>query len=201
VSWIANARVDMMDENTLKCAKLAGCHTIKFGIESGRQEILDRMKKGYRLQQARDIFDIARRCGIKTHAHIMLGNPGDTKDTIEATIRFALRLDPSTATFGICTPYPGTPLFEMVREKYPQIGDGSSSDLSNLHVKGLFNEHFTSLKKEELRSMVFYAYWKFYVRPAYWIKSLSTQVTGLGDIKRLSIAAANIFSFIASKEN
>jgi anaerobic magnesium-protoporphyrin IX monomethyl ester cyclase len=201
VTWIANARVGLMDENTMKMAKLAGCHTIKFGIESGLQEILDGMKKGYKIERALEIFDLTRKYGVKTHAHIMLGNPGDSRASIEETIKFALRLDPTTATFGICTPYPGTPLFSMVQEKYPEIGDGSSSDLSNLHVKGLFNEHFTSLKKEELRDMVFYAYRKFYLRPSYWLKSFKTQVTGLDDIKRLSIAATNIFSFIASREN
>ncbi len=201
VTWLANARVSLIDENTMKFAKMAGCHTIKFGIESGVQEILDGIKKGYQLEQAQEVFGWARRYGIKTHAHVMLGNPGDTQETIKKTIRFVLRLDPTTATFGICTPYPGTPLFTMVQEKYPQIGDGSSSDLSHLHVKGLFNEHFTSLKKEELRDLVFYAYRRFYFRPTYWLKSLSWQITGMDDVKRVSIAATNILNFIVSGEN
>jgi radical SAM superfamily enzyme YgiQ (UPF0313 family) len=201
VTWIANARVNLMDEETLVEARRAGCHTIKFGIESGVQRILDGIKKGYKLERAVEVFAWARRHGMRTHAHVMLGNPGDTRQTIEATIDFVLKLDPTTATFGICTPYPGTPLFATVQAKHPEIGDGTGSDLSNLHVKGLFNEHFTALRKEELERMVPHAYRKFYLRPSYWFKSLRWQVAGLDDIKRLSIAATNILNFIASGEN
>jgi anaerobic magnesium-protoporphyrin IX monomethyl ester cyclase len=201
ITWIANGRINLIDEETIKRAKQAGCHTIKFGIESGSQTVLDTIKKGYTLDQAVRVFDWARRYGIKTHAHLMLGNPGDTRETVEETIRFALQLDPTTATFGICTPYPGTPLFDAVQKKYPEIGDGSSSDLSVLHVKGLFNETFTDLKKDELTALVPYAYKRFYGRPIYWLKTLRRQITGPDDIKRLSIAATNVFNFILSGEN
>ena len=196
ITWIANARVSLIDEETMRLAKRAGCHTIKFGIESGVQEILDGMRKGYKLEQAYKVFEWAKKAGIKTHAHTMIGNPGDTRETIEKTIDFVLKLDPTTATFGICTPYPGTPLFEMVRAKWPEIGDGSASDLSKLHVEGLFNELYTSLKKEELGKLVRHAYRKFYLRPSYWLKAAYWQLRGVDDIKRLSIAATNVLDFI-----
>ncbi|MBF0344365.1 MAG: radical SAM protein [Nitrospirae bacterium] len=196
ITWLANARVSLMDEDTMAIARRAGCHTIKFGIESGVQSILDGMRKGYRIEQAYKVFGWAKKLKMKTHAHVMIGNPGDTSQTVEETIRYILRLQPTTATFGICTPYPGTPLFEMVRAKYPAIGDGSASDLSRLHVEGLFNEHYTSLKKEELGHIVRQAYKRFYLRPSYWLNSIGWQMTGIDDIKRLSIASTNIIDFI-----
>jgi radical SAM superfamily enzyme YgiQ (UPF0313 family) len=196
ISWIANARVSLLKEDTIKLAREAGCHTIKLGIESGVQSILDGINKGYKLEQAYQVLSWLKKAGIRSHTHVMLGNPGDSIDTINETIRFVKRLDPTTATFGICTPYPGTQLFEEVRKVHPDIGDGSASDLSKLHVQGLFNEHYTSLSREEINAIPRYAYRKFYLRPSYFIKSLFRQVRGLKDIKRLSIAATKVLDFI-----
>ncbi len=196
VTWIANARVNMIDEETIGMAKAAGCHTIKFGIESGSQEILDNIKKGYRVEKAKDVFDLAKKHKIRTHAHVMIGNPGDTLETVMQTIDHVIHLDPTTASFGICTPYPGTPLFEQVKEEHPEIDDGSASDLSKLHTQGLYNEFYTSLAKNQLTRLVRKAYRRFYVRPSYWLKSAKWQISGINDIKRLSIAATNIFDFM-----
>ena len=125
----------------------------------------------------------------------MLGNPGDSHETIERTIKFVKELNPGTATFGLCTPYPGTPLFDEVSAIYPEIKDGTQSDLSKLHTEGLFNEHYTSLKKEELEEYVQKAYREFYLRPSYVVETAMNQVRGIDDIKRLSIAASNVVDF------
>ncbi len=195
VTWIANARVSMIDKEMMQRAKDAGCHTIKFGIESGVQEILDRMRKGYTIEQAYQVFEWVHEVGIHAHAHVMLGNPGDSRETIERTIKFVKELNPGTATFGLCTPYPGTPLFDEVAELYPEIKDGTQSDLSKLHTEGIFNEHYTSLKKEELEAYVQKAYREFYLRPSYVVGTAVKQLRGIDDIKRLSIAASNVVDF------
>ena len=52
-------------------------------------------------------MELAHSYGVEVHAHMMLGMPGETTETIEKTIRFAKRIRPSVVTFGICTPYPG----------------------------------------------------------------------------------------------
>ncbi len=196
VSWLANARINLMDRETMELAKTAGCHTIKFGIESGVQSILDGMNKGYRLEQARQVFKWAREIGMNTHAHVMLDNPGDSLDTVRRTIEFTKELEPTTATFGICTPYPGTPLFEQVAKTFPEIADGSATDLSKLHTEGLFNEHFSNLSAAELTGLVQRAYRSFYLRPSYWITTLKTQFRTVDDLKRVSLAAANVLDFI-----
>jgi radical SAM superfamily enzyme YgiQ (UPF0313 family) len=196
VSWLANARVNLIDRETMELAKAAGCHTIKFGIESGVQEILDNVNKGYRLEQARQVFQWTRDVGLNTHAHVMVGNPGDSLETIKQTIEFTKELRPTTATFGICTPYPGTPLFDQVAEVFPEIADGSATDLSKLHTEGLFNEHFCELTKEELAGLVQKAYRAFYLRPSYWFSTARTQFGSIDDIKRVSLAATNVLDFI-----
>jgi len=195
ITWIANARVAMMDEDTMSLAHQAGCHTMKFGIESGNQAILDRMRKGYKLESARRIFRHARKVGVNTHAHVMLGNPGDTLETIEETIQFVLELNPTTATFGLCTPYPGTPLFEKVAQDYPDIRDGTATNLSNLHVDGTFNELYCDVKIDRLNSLVREAYRRFYLRPSYVAGIAGDQFRSWSDVKRISLAGTRVFDF------
>ena len=194
VTWLANARVNMMDKEMMEIAKASGCHTIKFGIESGVQEILHRMRKGYRIEQAYKVFEWVHEVGINAHAHVMIGNPGDTVETVNRTIQFVKELDPTTATFGICTPYPGTPLFDEVAQIFPEIADGTSSDLSKLHLEALFNEHYTDMTKKEVEQSVRRAYKAFYLRPSYLLKT-SRQVKSVDDIRRISIAATNVLDF------
>jgi len=194
VTWIANARIGMIDKETMMLAREAGCHTIKFGVESGVQEILDNVRKGYRVEQAYETFRWAKEAGLNTHAHVMLGMPGDTIETVEQTIQAVKELDPTTVTFGICTPYPGTPLFDEVARKFPEIKDGTASDLSKLHVQGLFNEHYTSMSREELEAGMQRAYRAFYLRLGYVLKMLR-QIRGIDDIMRMGIAATNVLDF------
>lgn len=194
LSWICNARVGTVDRDMVVLMKKAGCHTIKFGVESGVQQILDNIKKGINISQTRKTFKLAHEVGINTHAHIMLGCPGDSRDTINATIRFVKEIDPTTVTFGICTPYPGTALFDEVAHNNPNIQDGSSCGLNVVHEHAFFNEYFTDLSGNQLEKAVTQAYRSFYFRPQYILKTLS-KVRDVNDLKRLVLAGSNVFEF------
>lgn len=196
LTWIANARVNMIDEETMALARKAGCHTLKFGVESGSQEILDGIKKGYKLEQGLRMFKAARKIGLSTHAHVMIGNPGDTAQTIGQTIDYVLALNPTTATFGICTPYPGTPLFERVRELAPEIADGSATDLARLHTEGMFNKHYCHVDQDELPRLVRKAYRRFYMRPGYWLQTARELLRNTDDLKRVALSSTRLFEFI-----
>jgi radical SAM superfamily enzyme YgiQ (UPF0313 family) len=194
VTWIANARVGMLDKETMRIAKEAGCHTIKFGIESGDQAVLDKSEKGYKIQHAYDTFTWARKIGIATHAHCMLGMPGDNEGTIKKTIKFAKELRATTATFGICTPYPGAPLYYKVLSKHPEVQDGSSLDLSKVHIRGFFNEAFADIEKDKLERYVIKAYRSFYMRPKIFWEFIK-QIRTVEDIKRITLAGARVLDF------
>jgi radical SAM superfamily enzyme YgiQ (UPF0313 family) len=194
ITWICNARVDRIDEEQIVLMKRAGCHLIKFGVESGNQQILDNIRKGITLEQTQKAFTACRKHGMKTHAHVMLGAIGETKQTLEQTIAFVKSIEPSTASFGIFTPYPGTDVFAEVKQHHPDISDGTGADLANLHVVGFFNQYFTSITEQELEKSVRLAYRRFYFRPSYLIKRLLA-IQSRDELLRWTIAASNIFSF------
>ena len=131
---------------------------------------------------------------MATHAHCMLGMPGDNETTIKETIKFVKELNTTTATFGICTPYPGAPLYDDVLKIFPEIGDGSSSDLSKLHTDGTFNEVYTDIKKEDLERYVKKAYRSFYMRPKVFLDFIK-QIRSIEDIKRITLAGARVLDF------
>ncbi|MBS3164420.1 radical SAM protein [Candidatus Woesearchaeota archaeon] len=194
ITWICNARVNTVTREMLQQMKRAGCHLIKFGVESGVQSILDNVSKGATLQQARDAFKLCREVGIDTHAHMMLGMPGDTRETVEQSIRFVKSLRPSTVTFGICTPYAGTEMFFQVAKEHPEIRDGTGLNLKNLHEKAFFNQYFTDLGAEELEAYLHRAYRDFYFRPGYVLERFS-RVNSVEELRRLVMAGTQVFGF------
>jgi len=194
LTWIASSRIDTIDKSLMKIMKKAGCHLIRLGAESGVQEILNNVKKGIKITQTKKVFKDAHLVGIDTHAHLMVGMPGDTDSTIKETVRFVKEIDPTIATFGICTPYPGTELFDYVAKKHPEIADGSKASLSNLHTQAFYNESFTSLNKEELAKLLKYAYRSFYLRPSYIARWL-TRINSLDELKRVILAGLTVFDF------
>ncbi|MFC1454922.1 B12-binding domain-containing radical SAM protein [Candidatus Undinarchaeota archaeon] len=196
--WIANGRVGNLDKETMQLMKKAGCEMLKFGVESGVQEILDNIRKGIQVEKTRETFKWTNEVGIKTHAHFMLGCVGETKDTIEKTIQFAKEIRPTTVTFGIFTPYPGTPLFKMVQEKIGKEKE-ITYDLGTVHVQTYYNELFTDLPSEELQKYVSIAYRKFYLRPGYVLHRLK-EVKSPTHLIQLIKSGFAVLTFIGSSE-
>lgn len=194
ISWICSTRIDSIDLEMMKIMKRAGCHMLRLGVESGVQYILDNIKKGITIEQTRDVFKWAHKTGLDTHAHCMIGIPGETQDTINKTLKFVKEIDPTVVTFGICTPYPGTPLFDMVVEKHPEIGDGSKVDLGSLHTQGFYNEIFTDLTNKELSWKLRRIYRNFYLRPVYLLKWFK-RINNIDELKRVIMAGTQVFGF------
>jgi radical SAM superfamily enzyme YgiQ (UPF0313 family) len=123
--WEAVTRVDIADYEFYRKMKRAGCSWLSFGIESGNPEILRRTGKGITLEQAEQAVRLARRAGLNTGSLFIIGHPGETRQTIDDTIRFARRLPTDTASCGLMVPYPGTEIAELVRR-----GEGNYRVLS-----------------------------------------------------------------------
>lgn len=199
ITWICSARITSVDKEMIALMKKAGCHMIRFGVETGVQQLLDNVRKGQTIEQTEQIFKWAHEVGIDTHAHMMIGMPGETRETIEKTINFVLKIDPTIVTFGICTPYPGTQLFKELKQHHPELGDGTEMDLSKLHTHSYYNEYFTSLSADELQKYIRKVYRKFYLRPSYiwrWLK----RIKSLDEFKRVILAGTNVLGFIWGKD-
>ncbi len=197
LSWIANGRVDLVDRESMALMKKAGCHLIKFGVETGNDEILRNYRKDTTVAQARQAFRDAADAGLDTHAHIVLGGPGETPETLAKTLAFAKELNPTTVSFGLLTPYAGTELFRRVEEKHPEIRDGSGSNMTNLHVDGFFSESVCGMDGKTLNKWLLRCYRSFYARPSYLIRRLMG-IRSLNQAAVLFIAGLNIFKFAYS---
>lgn len=110
--WTAFARVDTVSLDLLEHMKDAGCTLLCFGIESGNQEILDRVKKNITLEKCKEAIAMCKEVGITAMTSYIIGLPGETEETVQKTLEFAKELS-DTYGFHILAPFPGT----EVREK------------------------------------------------------------------------------------
>ncbi len=124
IPWAIMARADGMDREVLESMKSAGLYSIKYGIESADQAIVDVSGKKLDLSEALENIKITRELGIQFHLTFTFGLPGETRETCQKTLELALELNPATAQFSICTPMPGSKYYDIARQKgYLKDGD------------------------------------------------------------------------------
>lgn len=168
IRWGSNSRVDTVSEERLKWMKQAGCWIIGFGIESGNQENLNRMKKHSRLDHARQAVRMCRRYGIKTYGLFLIGLPWETRKMVEDTIAFMKELDCSFVDVNIAYPLPGTEYYQMAREMgLFKEEDLTFGDYSRPIVRTveLSTQDLVHLRRKAILS--------FYLRPSYIIRTLA----------------------------
>lgn len=112
--WQAMTRADLVTKELLEKMKKAGCIYINFGLESGSQKMLDSIDKKIKVETMEQTIRWVREIDIELTKSFMIGIPGETKETVQETIDFCRRLD-LNGTFFICTPYPGTILWEKLK--------------------------------------------------------------------------------------
>ncbi len=111
LSWVVSARVDTIDREMIRSLKAAGCRQMRFGVETGVERHLRNLKKGVTLEQIRRAFRTCQAVGMETYAYFMLGLPGETVEEMEASVRWALELDPDWVNFNILMMKPGTEIY------------------------------------------------------------------------------------------
>ena len=118
VPWIFvnGIRANLATKELLAHMKEAGLKRTAFGVESGDPEILRSIDKRIDMDTIRQAFRNASEVGLETIGFFIIGLPGETEQTMERTIRFACELDPLIANFSMMTPYPGTKVYEVVKQ-------------------------------------------------------------------------------------
>lgn len=118
LDWMAETRVDCVDKEMLRWMRRAGCHRVYYGVESGSPRILKSIRKGFTPAQVAQAFDLSHRAGIEPCCFLMVGNPGESPQTIAETVELVNAIRPATPPIiGIATILPGTELYELSKRQ------------------------------------------------------------------------------------
>ena len=163
ISFCVNTRADTLNLETLKMMKKAGCTLVSIGIESGSQEILDKIGKRITLEQIENAVSMLKKVGIQIYAYYVIGLPWETKETIEKTFKFAKKLNTEFASFYTATALVGTKYYEYAKK----------NRLGEINYEKPYI--YPSTKSYSLTSQEIYEYNKklnreYYLRPSYILK-------------------------------
>ncbi|MBI2670909.1 cobalamin B12-binding domain-containing protein [Candidatus Woesearchaeota archaeon] len=162
--WGCNSRIDLIDEEIMTIMYQAGLRVMHIGLESGSQRVLDEIyHKDIKLEGIREKIVLAEEIGIHCLCFFMLGAPGETKEEIEKTIKFAVSLNATEITATIATPLPGTYLYDAIKDKYKITDDFSKFD----YYKNLAYEN-PDISFKELKWLQKKLLLKFYTHPKRW---------------------------------
>ncbi len=114
-SWSCNSHPNLLDLDTMKLMRRAGCWQIAYGIESGSQRILDVVKREVRIPRMRETLRMTRAAGIRTKGYVMIGHPTEGLDSLAETATFLKVVELDLCQITKFTPYPGTPAYPTVR--------------------------------------------------------------------------------------
>jgi anaerobic magnesium-protoporphyrin IX monomethyl ester cyclase len=162
IEWVCDTRADLISRDLLREMKDAGCKTIWFGVESGSPRILKKINKGITFEQTAHAFKLCRETGIQIACSFILGVPGETVKDMEATLKFAKKLDPDWCQFNIFIAYPDSTLYEEILEKhcYDRLDDFLISvktedfDFNSLlKIQRRFHKEFNRSPKRILRKI------------------------------------------------
>jgi radical SAM superfamily enzyme YgiQ (UPF0313 family) len=158
-TWSCNSHPNLLDPDTLRLMKRAGCWQIAYGIESGSQRILDVVKREVRLPRMRETLRMTRAAGIRAKGYMMIGHPTETVETLEETAEFLKVVELDLCQVTKFTPYTGTPAYPKVREHGSFVEDWERMNAMNF----VFVPN--GLTEEILESYFHQLYSIFYSRP------------------------------------
>ncbi|WP_428391864.1 hopanoid biosynthesis associated radical SAM protein HpnJ [Lichenicoccus sp.] len=161
VTWSCNAKANVPCK-TLEVLKDNGLRLLLVGYETGNQQILYNIKKGMRIEVAREFTKNCHELGIKIHGTFIMGLPGETRETIQETIRFATEINPHTLQVSLAAPYPGTFLHKQATENgWLDASNAELIDEQGVQIAPLTYPH---LSHTEIFESVETFYRKFYFR-------------------------------------
>ena len=191
IQWFGNARADnLTDPAFVHRLKKAGCWMLALGVETESEDVRKDMVKRLERKKIETAFKNMRDAGIKSFAFFIFGYPGETLQTMEQTVQYAIDLDPDFANFYPAVPYPGTALFDkVVRDGLLPPGadaDWSKMEYSYYLLKG------NGLDEPAVMSAIQRARRRFFLRPAYLVRHV-------GDVARLATSKQAIVGQVLSR--
>ncbi len=197
VTWSCNAKANVPRE-TLKVLKDNGLRLLLVGYESGNQKILHNIKKGLRIEVAKKFSRDCHDLGIKIHGTFILGLPGETRETIEETIRYAVEVNPHTLQVSLAAPYPGTVLYQQA------VANGwldtAHAELIDAHGVQMAPLHYPDLSHTEMFDSVEAFYRRFYFRAPKIAAILGEMITSPQMMVRRLREGREFFQFLRERQ-
>jgi anaerobic magnesium-protoporphyrin IX monomethyl ester cyclase len=191
IQWFGNARADnLTDPAFVHRLRRSGCWMLALGVESESEDIRKDMVKRLERQKIKAAFVNMREAGIKSFAIFILGYPGDTVETMDRTVEYAIELDPDFANFYPAVPFPGTALFEKCARE-GLLPAGAADDWARMEYSYYLLEG-NGLDAEIVMEAINRAKRRFFLRPAYMMRHV-------GDLARLAISRQSLAWHIASR--
>jgi hopanoid biosynthesis associated radical SAM protein HpnJ len=198
VTWSCNAKANVPYE-TLKVMRENGLRLLLVGYESGSDQILHNVRKGLRTDIARRFTADCRKLGIDIHGTFILGLPGETRETIEQTIQFAVDINPHTIQISLAAPYPGTELYQQA------LDNGwleANQDLNLVNKDGvqLAPLNYPQLPASHMYVAVGRFYRRFYFRPKKMAELAAEMLTSWEMTRRRLREGVEFFRFLYARQ-
>ena len=197
VTWSCNAKANV-PRDTLKVLRDNGLRLLLVGYESGNQQILHNIKKGLRIEVAKQFTKNCHELGIKIHGTFTLGLPGESQATIEETIKFAVEVNPHTMQVSLAAPYPGTFLYKQAVEN--GWLDAEHAELIDERGVQIAPLHYPHLSHTEIFDSVEAFYRRFYFRAPKIASIVGEMVTSPQMMKRRLREGVEFFHFLRERK-
>ncbi len=159
--WACETALEFLSEELLDLLYRAGLRSINVGVESGSDEVLqDVQRRATEQRRSEHLVQYCHRKGIRVSAFYCIGLPADTEETIRKTMAYARKLNTHVATFNVFTPYPGTPLYDRVKDEIVDTNWEHFTSFTPVH-------RHPTLSAERLEKLREEAFLSFYYRPQY----------------------------------
>ena len=196
VTWSYNARADM-DYETMKEMKEAGCRLLIVGYESGSDEILKNIKKGVTIEQMKAFTKDAKKARLMIHGDFIVGLPGETKETVNETLKFIKDLRPNILQVAVATPIPGTEFYEWAKKKgFLLVENLEDSIDAEGYQKCIVS--YPDFTKEDIENYVDRALKEYYFSPSYIPVAMNNilRKNGLYELKLMLKAATMFYKYL-----
>lgn len=167
IEWVANSRVNPIDQETLIKMKKAGCWLVAFGFESGSPESLEKMKKGATVEQNKAAAAMAKKAGLMVYGFYLIGFPWEKKENLRQTADLMFAIDADFIELHIATPFYGTGLYEMAKEE--GLIDESVLGKDYFNAPTIGTKYLSIEEVERFRKKVIL---KYHLRPSYILRKL-----------------------------
>jgi len=194
MTWSCNARADVRFK-TLKKMKEAGCRMLIVGYESANQQILNNIRKGITTKEMIEFSNNCKKLGLMIHGCFIFGLPGETKESIEKTVKFAIDLDLDSVQASVATPYPGTEFYKEYKEK----GFLMKGELADEHGFQDCIINTPHLSAEEIVKAADDLHVRFFYRPQFLLKMLRMMLKDTREIERILVSGSEFQSYVLKR--